>query len=70
LSLATPQQVSDGKNQISRFTQQDWENFRRLLEGKANHYRSIVETAVNSATSTTKSKLFSGVALATDPVTG
>lgn len=69
LSLATPQQVSDGKNQISRFNQQDWENFRRLLEGKANHYRAIVEKAVNSVSSATGPKFFSAVALGTDPVT-
>jgi len=69
LKFSAPQQVGDGKNTLSRFPTMDWDKLIRDLSGRAAYYKGIVSDLTAQTATVASITLFSGVALAVDPVT-
>lgn len=69
LRLAAPQQVSDGKNSLGRFTPMDWQRLETTLASRAEFYKGQLQELVAQITPTTAVKLFEGVGLLIDPAT-
>lgn len=70
LKMAAPQSVSDGKNQLNRFSEaSDWEKLKASLWSRAATYKKFLVDALGTPSVKTI-KMFSGVAASYDPVTG
>lgn len=68
LQLSAPQQISDGKNAMSRFATIDWPGIMDHLWERREFYKAALQGALSTTTVRTYSP-FSGVGLGTDPVT-
>lgn len=69
LRMSAPQQVSDGKNSLTRFQTIDWNQIIKELSSRAAYYKGIISDLTAQTLSVTSITLFAGVGLAVDPVT-
>ena len=70
LKMAAPQTVSDGKNQMNRFSEaSDWEKLQNSLNSRVGFYKKYLLDTLGT-TSQSTFKPFSLVTPSYDPVTG
>ena len=69
LRLAAPQQVSDGKNSLTRFPTIDWQRLDSDLRAGMARAKAAILKLQSQASTETDVVLFAAVGLASDPVT-
>lgn len=70
LKLATPKDISDGKNSVSRFDPVDFDKIQAQMQDRQLYYKRFLLDALSAGSSpAVHVSLFKAVGLATDPVT-